>query len=333
MHDESGAQVAPDGSSRSIMLADSGGVTAQPPALGYDYPDATPSPTVPEHDRPGASPSPTAPGYDHPDATPSPTVPEHDRPGASPSPSPTAPGYDHPDATPSPTVPEHDRPGASPSPTAPGYDHPDATPSPTVPEHDRPGASPSPTAPGYDCPGASYAAAPAHDRPRVTHPTPPGHTQASVTDPTAPGHDHPPVTDPTTPDQGLYGRTFTKEEVQRLVEAATVPLLDEEVRLLQVLIRRFVALGYDPTPPQDQPTVRQQQRTALIEKITVVGRAVDVLQRTLKTRQVLAADSPNELYQLLDEAAKYMDNPPPPEDLVIEEYDPCTRTVRPMREP
>ena len=105
----------------------------------------------------------------------------------------------------------------------------------------------------------------------------------------------------------MYDRTFTKEEVQRLVQAATAPLLDEEVRLLQVLIQRFVALGYDPTPPQGQPTVRQQQRAALIEKITVVGRAVDVLQRTLKTRQVLAADSPNELYQLLEEAEKYME--------------------------
>ena len=209
MHDESGAQVAPDGSSRSIMLADSGSVAAQPPALGYDRPYATPSPSAPE----------------------------------------------------------------------------------------------------YDHPGASYAAAPAHDRPHVTHPTPPGHTQASVTDPTA-------------PDQGLYDRTFTKEEVQRLVDAATAPLLDEEVRLLQILIRRFVALGYDPPPPQGQPTVRQQQRAALIEKITVVGRAVDVLQRTLKTRQVLAADSPNELYQLLDEAAKYMNDPPPHDDIVIEEYVP-----------
>ena len=275
MHDESGAQRAPDGSSRSIMLADSGDVAAQPPALGHDHPDATPSPTVPEHNRPGA--------------------------------------------TPLPTVSEHNRPGA--------------TPLPTVPEHDRPGAMHSPPVPGYDRPGASYTAAPAHDRPHVTHPTPPGHTPASFTDPTAPGDDLPPVTDPTAPDQGLYDRTFTKEDVQRLEQAATAPLLNEEVRLLQILIRRFVALGYDPTPPQGQPTVLQQQRAALIEKITVVGRAVDVLQRTLKTRQVLAADSPNELYQLLDEAAKYMDNPPPPEDLVIEEYDPCTRTVRPMREP
>ena len=263
MHDESGAPRALDGSSRSIMLADSGGVAAQPPALGYDHPDATPSPPVPEHDRPGT--------------TPSPPVPEHDRPGT----------------TPSSPVPRHDCPGT--------------TPSPPVPEHDRPGATPSSPVPEHDRPGACCATAPGHDRPHVTHPTPPGHTPASITDPPAPGHDHPPVTQPTAPDQGLYGRTFTKEEVQRLVEATTVPLLDEEVRLLQVLIRRFVALGYDPTPPQDQPTVRQQQRAALIEKIAVVGRAVDVLQRTLKTRQVLAADSPSELIQMLDEAARHME--------------------------
>ena len=235
MRDESGAQVAPDGSSRSIMLADSGSIAAQPPALGHDHPDATPLPTVPEHNRPGA------------------------------------------------------------------------TPLPTVPEYNRPGTTPLPMVPRHDCPGACCATAPGHDRPQVTHPTTPGHTPASITDPLAPDHDHPPVTDPTAPDQGLYGRTFTKEEVQRLVEATTAPLLDEEVRLLQVLIRRFVALGYDPTPPQDQPTVRQQQRAALIEKIAVVGRAIDVLQRTLKTRQVLAADSPSELMQMLDEAARHME--------------------------
>ena len=154
----------------------------------------------------------------------------------------------------------YDRPYATPSPSAPGDNHPRATPLPPALEDDYPHATHSPMAPGYDHPGASCATAPGHDRPHVTHPTPPGHTQASVTDPTVPGHDHPPVTDPTAPDQGLYGRTFTKEEVQRLVQAATAPLLDEEVRLLQVLIQRFVALGYDPTPPQGQPTVRQQQR-------------------------------------------------------------------------
>ena len=266
MHDESGAQIAPDGSSRSIILADSGGVAAQPQASGDDHPHATHSPTAPEHDRPSATHLPPVPG--------------------------------------------NNRPGATHLPTAPGYDHPDATPSPPVPEHDRA--------------GACCATAPGHDRPQVTHPPPPGHTQASVTDPPAPGRDHPPVTDPTAPGQGLYDRTFTKEEVQRLVQAATAPLLDEEVRLLQVLIQRVAAIGYDPTPPQGQqegaPTVRQQQRAALMEKLAVVGRAVDVLQRTLKTRQVLAADSPSELYQLLDEAAAYMEDPPPPDAQPADEH-------------
>ena len=134
---------------------------------------------------------------------------------------------------------------------------------------------------------------------------------ASITDPLAPDHDHPPVTDPTAPDQGLYGRTFTKEEVQRLVEATTAPLLDEEVRLIQALIQRVVATGYDPTPPHGQrraaPTVRHRQRAALIENITAACRAVDVLQRTLKTRQALASDSASALFQLLDEAAKCLE--------------------------
>ena len=125
----------------------------------------------------------------------------------------------------------------------------------------------------------------------------------------------------------MYDRTFTKQDVQRLVQAATAPLLDEEVRLLQALIQRVVATGYDPTPPQGQrraaPTVRHRQRAALIENITVICRAVDVLQRTLKTRQALASDSASALFQLLDEAAKYLEadeygargappGPPPP---------------------
>ena len=71
---------------------------------------------------------------------------------------------------------------------------------------------------------------------------------------------------------------------------------------------------------------RRWQRTVLLQQIAAVGRAADVLQRLLKTQQALAADSPSELYQLLDEAAKYMDDPSlapdPAEDIVIEEYVP-----------
>lgn len=243
MHDESGAQRAPDESSRSIMLADSGDVAAQPPALGHDHPDATPSPTVSEHNRPGA------------------------------------------------------------------------TPLPTVPEHDRPGAMPSPPVPGYDRSGASIAAVSVPDHSPVSPPPAAGH-DCSRRASAAAGSPSASVTQSTTLEETVYDRTCTKEEVQRLVQAATAPLLDEELRLLQVLIQRVVATGYDPTPPpgrqQDAPTVRQQQRAALLEKLAVVGRAVDVLQRTLKTRQALASDSASALFQLLDEAAKYMDGPPPP---------------------
>ena len=65
----------------------------------------------------------------------------------------------------------------------------------------------------------------------------------------------------------------------------------------------------------------------LLQQIATICHAVDVLQRLLKTQHALAADSPSELYQLLDEAAKYMEDPPLPadpadEDLVIEEYVP-----------
>ena len=64
----------------------------------------------------------------------------------------------------------------------------------------------------------------------------------------------------------------------------------------------------------------------LLQQIAAICHAVDVLQRLLKTQHALAADSPSELDQLLEEAAKYMEDPPLPADLagdqVIEEYSP-----------
>ncbi len=249
-------------------------------------------------------------GQHCPDAMPLPTVSEHNRP----------------DTMPLPTVSEHNRPDTTPLPTVSEPDRPDTTPLPTVSEHNRPDATPLPTVPEHNRPGASYAAVSVPDHSHVSPPPAAGHDRSRRV-PVAAGSPSASVTHPTTQEETVYDRLFTAEEVQALEPADSAPVLDEEVRLLQVLIRRFVALGYDPTPPQDQPTVRQQQRAALIEKITVVGRAIDVLQRTLKTRQVLAADSPSELYQMLDEAAKYMEDPslepdPPGEDLVIEEYVP-----------
>ena len=111
MRDMSGAQRAPTGSSRSIMLAASGSLAAQPPALGQHCPDATPLPTVSEHNRPDTTPSPTVSEHNRPDATPLPTVSEHNRPDATPLP--TVSEHNRPDATPLPTVPAPDRPGAS----------------------------------------------------------------------------------------------------------------------------------------------------------------------------------------------------------------------------
>ena len=127
----------------------------------------------------------------------------------------------------------------------------------------------------------------------------------------------------------MYDRLFTATEMQALMQAATAPALDAEIRVLQVLIRRVLALGLDPAPPPGRRrggAGRRWQRTVLLQQIAAVGRAADVLQRLLKTQQALAKDSPSPLFELLDEAAKYMDDPSlapdPAEDIVIEEYVP-----------
>ena len=127
----------------------------------------------------------------------------------------------------------------------------------------------------------------------------------------------------------MYDRMFTAAELQALVPADSAPVLDAEVHLLQVLIRRVLALGPALARPRNRrrgAAVRRRQRTVLLQQIAAICHAVDVLQRLLKTQHALAADSPSELYQLLDEAAKYMEDPPLPADLagdqVIEEYSP-----------
>ena len=127
----------------------------------------------------------------------------------------------------------------------------------------------------------------------------------------------------------MYNRLFTAAEMQALVPAATAPILDAEVRLLQVLISRLLALGPALARPRNRrrgAAVRRRQRTLLLQQIAAIGHAVDVLQRLLKTQQALAPDAATELDQLFEEAAKYMDDPPHPdnlaEDLVIEEYVP-----------
>ncbi len=101
----------------------------------------------------------------------------------------------------------------------------------------------------------------------------------------------------------MYDRMFTAEEVQRLVQAATAPLLAAQVHLLQVLIGRLLALYLNLARPHH----RHRQRTMCLQ-------------------QALAPDTASELDQLFEEAAKYMDEPSlapdPAEDLVIEEYVP-----------
>ncbi len=191
------------------------------------------------------------------------------------------------------------------------------------------GVATQPRAPGHDRRCASPATLPAHDRPHVTPSPPPGH-DCSRRVPTGAKPRPTSVTHPTTPDQGLYDWTFTTAEVQRLAQAATAPVLDAKVRLLQVLIQRVVATDPDSARPRPWrrggAAGRRRQRAVRLEKLAAVGRAVDVLQRTLKTRQALAADSPSELYQLLDEAAAYMEDAPAPADhggqSASEEHDP-----------
>ncbi len=178
MRDKSGAQRVPAGSSRSIMLAASGSLAAQPPALGQHCPDATPLPTVSEHHRP--------------DTMPLPTVSEHNRP----------------DTTPSLTVSEHHRPDATPLLTVSAHHRPDATPLPTVSEHNRPDATPLPTVPEPDRPGASYAAVSVPDRSPVSPPPAAAH-DCSRRVPIAAGSPSASVTHSTTQEETVYDRLFT----------------------------------------------------------------------------------------------------------------------------
>ena len=247
-----------------------------------------------------------------------------------------------------PRAPSHERPPAaqraaghdrlSAALEAPGHDVPLATTA-RAPGHDC--LSAAHLAPGHDVPPAAQSSASGHDRPCATLTTASVPDRPHVSPPPAPGHDcsrrapvaagSPPasVTHSATLEETLYDRLFTADEVQALMQAATAPALDAEIRVLQVLIRRVLALGLDPAPPPGRRrggAGRRWQRTMLLQQIAAVGRAADVLQRLLKTQQALAKDSPSELYQLLDEAAKYMDDPSlapdPAEDIVIEEYVP-----------
>ena len=113
--------------------------------------------------------------------------------------------------------------------------------------------------------------------------------------------------------------------MQALAPASDTPALAAEVRLLQVLIYRLLALGPGRVRPRNRrrgAAVRRRQRTLLLQQIAAIGCACDVLQRLLKTQRALGPDAASELNQLLDAAAKYMQDRPPHDDIVIEEYIP-----------
>ena len=233
-----------------------------------------------------------------------------------------APGPDVPLATTA-GAPGHDRLSAVQQ--APGPDVPLATTA-RAPRHDR--LSAAHLVPDHNRSGSALAAASVPDRSHVSPPPVSAHDRSRRV-PIAAGSPPASVTHSATLEETLYDRLFTADEVQALMQAATAPALDAEIRVLQVLIRRVLALGLDPAPPPGRRrggAGRRWQRTVLLQQIAAVGRAADVLQRLLKAQQALAADSPSELYQLLDEAAKYMDDPSlapdPAEDIVIEEYVP-----------
>ncbi len=310
MHDDTGAHRAPDGSSLSIMPAATASRSTQSRAPGPDQPSAA-QPQPPGHTRSGGA-RPRVPGHDRPRAAPLAPGSQHPRHAQ------MAPGPDQP-PVPQSAAPGQDRPRAAPR--VPGQPRPH--PAQMVPDHDEAPADVARVA-GPDRPRAVLAAA---SRPDYSHVMPP-----------LPGHDHsghtpdagaPPasVTHPAPPDQGMYDWSFAAHERQRLEHAADAPLLDAEVRLLQVLIQRFLATTHRQAPPRGRrrrgALARQREQERLAAQITLIGRAIDVLRRTLSARQALEPDTPSELLQLLDEAAKYMDAPAHPDDPAAPMDDPA----------
>ena len=271
MRDKSGAPRAPAGSGLGILPAISGGLATTPRAPGHERPSA--AQRAAGHGRLSAAA--TAPGYDVPRAT---TV--------------RAPGHDC----------------LSAAQKAPGPDVPCATTA-RAPRHDR--LSAAPLVPEHNRSGAPSAAAAAPDRSPVSLPLAPGH-DCSRRASGAAGSPSASVAHLTTQEETVYDRLFTAEEVQALLEAASAPVLDGEIRVLQVLIWRVLAIRPDRAQPRGRRrggAGRRWQRTVLFQRIAAISRACDVLQRLLKTQQALARDSPSELDQFLDEAAKYLDDP------------------------
>ena len=130
----------------------------------------------------------------------------------------------------------------------------------------------------------------------------------------------------------MYDRLFTAAEKQAVEPAADAPALAAEIRALQVLIFRVLALRPDRAQPRTRRrggAGRRWQRTVLLEQITAFGRACDVLQRLLKAQRALGPDLADELDQLFEEAEKYIKDPPSHEDIVIEEYVPPPHLTTP----
>ena len=299
MRDMSSALVARTGSGLGILPASSGGSATQQRAPGHERPPA--AQRAAGHGRLSAAS--TAPGYDVPRTT---TV--------------RAPGHDCQSA----------------AQQAPGPDVPLA-PKARESRHDR--LSAASRVSDHNRSGAPLAAASAPDHSRVSPPPASAHDRSRRV-PIAAGSPSASFTQSITQEEPLYDRLFTAAEVQALLAAAAAPVLDGEVRVLQVLICRVLAIQPDQTQPHGRRrggARRRWQRTVLFAQIAAIGRACDILQRLLKTQRALGPDTASELKQLLDDAAKYLDDPSlapdPAEDIVIEEYDPCTRTIRPFRDP
>ena len=141
-------------------------------------------------------------------------------------------------------------------------------------------------------------------------------------DPDAAGHRPASVTTPTPPALHLYGRTFTAEEVQLWTQtaqtAAEAPVLAAEIHLLQVLIARLIVSPPGRTRHRRRRraggAVQRRQHGKLRDTLAAVSHAVDVLQRALKTQHALTPAAKSTLFQLLDEAAPYIQDQPAPYD-------------------
>ena len=211
MRDTSGAHAAQAGSGLGILPAISGGIATQPRAPGHERPRPASSDAA-RHGRLSAAS--TAPGPDVPRA------PSARAPGQyCQSAAPRAPGPDVLLATTA-RVPRHDRLSA-------------AQP---VPEHNRS--------------GATLAAASVPDHSPVSHPPAAGHDRSRRV-PVAAGSPPASVTHPATLEETVYDRTFTEQDVQRLVQAVTAPLLDEAAKYLEAEqpADEYDARGAPPGPP------------------------------------------------------------------------------------